>query len=110
MDPQIHGLVNLGNVHARLAPARAIELALARKEGMLAANGAFAAKTGVFTGRSPKDKYIVKRPTTEATIAFGSVNQPMDPGNFERLWERARTYFQRREVFVCDGIACADPA
>jgi phosphoenolpyruvate carboxykinase (ATP) len=110
MDSETLGLVNLGQIHSRLAPAQAIELALARQEGMLAANGAFVALTGPFTGRAPKDKYIVRRPESEANIAFGSVNQPLAPDDFERLWERARTYFQRRDVFICDGIACADPA
>ncbi len=109
MDLRTHGLVNLGPVHAQLSPARAIELALARNEGILAANGALVANTGAFTGRAAKDKYLVRRPASEAQLAFGSVNQPMDPANFERLWERARTYFQRREVFVFDGWACADP-
>jgi phosphoenolpyruvate carboxykinase (ATP) len=110
MDLRTHGLVNLGPVHAQLAPAPLIELALARNEGILAANGALVANTGAFTGRAAKDKYLVRRPASEAQLAFGAVNQPMDPANFERLWERARTYFQRREIFVFDGWACADPA
>jgi phosphoenolpyruvate carboxykinase (ATP) len=110
MDLRTHGLVNLGPVHAQLAPARLIELALVRNEGVLAANGALVANTGAFTGRAAKDKYLVRRPASEAQLAFGSVNQPMDPANFDRLWERAKAYFQRREIFVFDGWACADPA
>ena len=79
MDLRTQGLVNVGPVHAQLAPARSIELALARNEGMLADNGAFVAKTGTFTGRAAKDKYLVRRPSSEAHIALGPVNQPMDP-------------------------------
>jgi phosphoenolpyruvate carboxykinase (ATP) len=110
MDPRTHGLVNLGPVHAQLSPTRLIELALARKEGVLAANGAFVAVTVPFTGRAAKDKYIVRRPANDSQVTWGSVNQPMDPGAFERIWERAKTYLQRREVFTCDAWACADPA
>ena len=110
MDPRTHGLVNLGPVHAQLAPARLIELALARKEGVLASNGAFVANTVPFTGRAAKDKYLVRRPANDSHVAWGSVNQPMDPAVFERLWERAKTYYQRRELFTCDAWACADPA
>ena len=110
MDPRTHGLMNLGPVHEQLSPALWIELALARKEGVLASNGAFVANTVPYTGRAAKDKYLVRRPASQASIAFGPVNQPMDPGNFERLWERAKSYFQRREVFIHDGWACADPA
>jgi phosphoenolpyruvate carboxykinase (ATP) len=109
MDPRTHGLVNLGTIHAQLAPTRLIELALARKEGELAANGAFVANTVPFTGRAAKDKYIVHRPPHETQIAWGAVNQPMDADVFERLWERAKTYLQRRDVFTCDAWACADP-
>ena len=85
-------------------------MALARKEGQLAANGALVARTGAYTGRAAKDKYLVRRPSSEAQLAFGSVNQPMEPAAFERLWERAKAHFQGRELFVFDGWACTDPA
>ena len=110
MEPGAHGLLNLGAVHADLSPARLIEMAVVRKEGVLASNGAFVANTVPFTGRAAKDKYLVRRPANDSQIAWGAVNQPMEPATFERLWERARTYFQRREVFTCDAWACADPA
>ena len=110
MDLAAHGLMDTGPVHAQLAPARWIELALARKEGVLAGNGAFVAYTAPYTGRAAKDKYLVRRPGNDGQIAWGAVNQPMDPANFDRLWERGKTYLQRRELFVVDGWACADPA
>ena len=109
MDLSPHGLVDLGAIHAQLAPARWIEMALDRKEGVLASSGAFVAVTTPYTGRAAKDKYIVRRPANEAHVAFGAVNQPMDPANFDRLWDRARAHFQGRETFVFDGWACADP-
>lgn len=108
MDLRTHGLVNVGPVHAHLPPARWIELAIARKEGTLAASGAFVAVTTPYTGRAAKDKYVVRRPENEISVAFGPVNQPMDPSTFTRLWQRGLTHFQGRAVFVCDGWACAD--
>ena len=109
MDLRTHGLSNLGPVHAHLAPTLLIEMALARHEGVLAGNGAFVAYTAPYTGRAAKDKYIVRRPTNDAEVAWGTVNQPMEPARFERLWDSARTYFQGRELFVCDGWACRGP-
>jgi phosphoenolpyruvate carboxykinase (ATP) len=108
MDLREHGLLNLGPIHAQLAPAQWIELALVRKEGVLASNGALVANTVPFTGRAAKDKYIVRYPANEKTVNWGAVNQPLDADNFERLWDRAKTHFQHREVFVLDGWACAD--
>ncbi len=110
MDLRSHGLASLGTVHAQLAPARLVEIALARKEGVLVANGAFLAMTGSHTGRAAKDKYIVRRPENVSEVAFGSVNQPLDPGVFDRLWERGLAHYQGRDAFVHDGYACADPA
>src|SRR5688572_28153691 len=102
MDLRTHGLVNPGPVHAHLSPARLIEMALARKEGVIAANGAFVANTTPYTGRAAKDKYLIRRTTNEAQVAWGAVNQPMEPALFASLWERAKTYMQRRELFVAD--------
>lgn len=110
MDLREHGLVTSGPVHARVSPARWIEMALARKEGMLASNGAFVANTLPYTGRAAKDKYLVRRASNEKHIVWGAVNQPMEPAVFTHLWDRARGHLQRRELFVADGWACADPA
>ena len=109
MDLQRHGLVNPGTVHANLPPAALVELALRKREGMLADNGALVANTGSRTGRSPRDRYIVAEPASKDQIAWGSVNQPIEPDAYQRLLEKTRTYFQGRDLFVFDGWACADP-
>src|SRR5687768_2701047 len=103
MDLRTQGLLNLGPVHAQLAPAVLLERALARQEGVLTHNGAFVANTVPYTGRAAKDKFLVRRSVNETQIAWGAVNQPMDASNFGRLWERAQAYYQRRETFVTDG-------
>ena len=73
------------SVHANLATARLIELALARGEGQLASNGALQCDTGERTGRSPDDKYLEDTAGIHGNINWGKVNQPISPENFEKL-------------------------
>ena len=77
-----YGLVNLGTINWNLPTSVLIEQALARKEGVLAANGAFAATTGSHTGRSPKDKYIVSHEKYAEKIWWGENNHPMSHEHF----------------------------
>jgi len=105
-----YGLVNLGKIYWNLSPAVLVEHALARNEGMLASNGAFAATTGVHTGRSPKDKYVVANEESATKIWWGEINHPMSPEVFELVRNNLAAYLQGRDVFVLDAAACADPA
>ena len=109
MDLRSHGLINPGPVHANLSAAKLIELAVQRGEGSLASNGALVVHTGKYTGRAPRDKYVVRRPESHHHIWWGSINQPLDAERFDRLLERVQAYFDGRELFVFDGSACADP-
>jgi phosphoenolpyruvate carboxykinase (ATP) len=104
-----YGLVNLGKIHWNLSPATLVEHALARKEGQLAANGAFCAMTGAHTGRSPKDKFIVASEEHTDRIWWGDVNQPMDQEAFDTVRRSLADYLQGRDVFVHDAAAGADP-
>jgi phosphoenolpyruvate carboxykinase (ATP) len=103
------GLLNPGPVRANLSAAAWTELALARGEGFLSDKGALVAYTGDRTGRSPRDRYVVRDATTRDAVWWGPVNQPMEPAAFDRLHDKVRAYFQGRELFVFDGWACADP-
>ena len=104
-----YGLVNLGNVYWNFSPPVLIEHALARHEGELASNGAFAATTGPHTGRSPKDKFIVSNEESAAKIWWGDVNHPMSQEHFEAVRSSLAAYLQGRDVFVLDAAASADP-
>jgi len=104
-----YGLVNLGNINWNLEPAVLVEHALTRKEGVLAANGAFAARTGSHTGRSPKDKFIVSNEESSAKIWWGENNHPMTPETFEVVRRSLADYLQGRDVYVLDAAAGADP-
>src|SRR5438105_7490723 len=103
-----YGLVNLGNINWNLSPPELVEHALARGEGELASNGAFAATTGSHTGRSAKDKFIVSSEENAAKIWWGEYNHPMSQENFEVVRSSLAAYLQGRDVFVLDAVAWAD--
>lgn len=88
--------------HVNLSSAELIERAVARGEGRLSANGALVVNTGLRTGRSPKDRYIVDEPSTSSQIDWGNVNQPFDAGKFNALWERVNEYLTSQEHFVSE--------
>jgi phosphoenolpyruvate carboxykinase (ATP) len=98
-------------VHANLAAARLVELAIERGEGILAANGALNCLTGARTGRSPDDKYLEDTPAIHDRIAWGKVNQPVTPAHFEKLYARVMEYMRgKKDLFRFDGYAGGDPA
>jgi phosphoenolpyruvate carboxykinase (ATP) len=104
-----YGLVNLGNINWNLPPAVLVEHALAKGEAQLAANGALSATTGVHTGRSPKDKFIVSNEDQAARIWWGDVNHPMSPETFDIVRRSLADYLQGRDVYILDAAAGADP-
>src|SRR5690606_28294441 len=84
-------------------------IAIQHGEGVLADTGALAADTGKFTGRSPKDRYIVEDETTKEAVWWGAINQPVTPEQFDKLYDLVCTYFGQQELFVRDAYAGANP-
>lgn len=103
-----HGIRNVNHVYWNLPVARLYEQAVARGEGLIAADGPLLATTGRHTGRSPLDRFIVKDAETEKDIWWGSVNRSIGANEFEGLRSRVRAYLQNRDLFVFDGYAGAD--
>jgi phosphoenolpyruvate carboxykinase (ATP) len=95
-------------VHYNLPVAELVEHALRKGEGKLAANGALVSYTGKYTGRTPKDKYTVREPGSEANIWWDN-NAPMEPEVFERLRQKAYDYMSGQELYVIDTYGGADP-
>ncbi|MGB0931474.1 MAG: phosphoenolpyruvate carboxykinase (ATP) [Chitinophagales bacterium] len=90
-----------------LSPAALIEKTLTLGQGELTDSGALLIKTGEFTGRSPKDRYIVKDKTTEDTIDWGDVNIAIDTAYYDRLYKKVISHFNSlEEVYVRDAYAC----
>ena len=92
-----------------LTPAALYEEAIRRGEGMMADEGPLVCRTGEHTGRSPRDKFLVREPGTEKEIAWGAVNRAMDPADFDTLHRDVVGSLQRAEVYAQDCYAGADP-
>jgi phosphoenolpyruvate carboxykinase (ATP) len=103
------GLEHVAAAYWNLTPAELIEETIHRGEGFLTDTGALAVDTGEFTGRSPKDKFIVCDENTENTVWWGDINIKFDADKFDRLYNRVAAYLAGKEVFVRDSYACADP-
>jgi phosphoenolpyruvate carboxykinase (ATP) len=102
------GLSNIANAYWNLTPAELVEETILRGMGMLADTGAIAIDTGEFTGRSPKDRYVVFDAKTENSVWWGDVNIKYSEENYDKLYNRLTAYLQDKDVFVRDGYACAD--
>ncbi len=97
-------------VHANLAAPQLVAYAVRRGEGRLSTDGALVVRTGVHTGRSVADKYVVDEPETTGDVWWGKVNQKLDRSKFTGLTNRVLAYLQGRELFTQDLYAGADPA
>ncbi len=76
--------------------------ALEQNEGVLAENGALTVTTGLRTGRSPNDRFIVEESSTAADIDWGDINLPFDPVKFDALWVKVSDYLSKKDVFHSD--------
>jgi phosphoenolpyruvate carboxykinase (ATP) len=98
-----------GTVYENLTTEELVAKALERNEGVLTDCGALAADTGKFTGRSPKDKFLVKDETTENSAWWGNVNQPIAEDKFDGLVQKVLKHLEGKTVFARHSYACADP-
>jgi phosphoenolpyruvate carboxykinase (ATP) len=104
------GLTSLDRIHYQLSPQELTQDTLRTGEGVLSDTGALVIKTGEFTGRSPKDKFIVKDAITEDTIHWNEFNLPIDEKYFDIVQKEIMNYLdQKSELWIRDCYACADP-
>ncbi|MGU3537826.1 phosphoenolpyruvate carboxykinase [Methylobacterium sp. A54F] len=103
------GLRNLKAVHWNLEAPRLYEESLARGEARLARGGALVATTGSHTGRSPKDKFVVRDASTEGQVWWEN-NGAITPEQFETLYQDFLAHAEGRELFAQDLYGGADPA
>jgi phosphoenolpyruvate carboxykinase (ATP) len=92
-----------------LSPAELIEEALRNGEGVLASNGAIMCDTGKFTGRSPKDKFVVRDEKTDALVWWGDINHPISPEKASGLFKKMLAFASGRKLYIRDVLAGADP-
>ncbi len=93
-----------------LQPAALVEKTIVMGQGQLSSTGALVIKTGKFTGRSPKDRFIVKDDLTKDRIDWGEINIPTDLTTYQELYKKIITYSEGlKQIFVRDAYACANP-
>ena len=97
------------SVHYQCSPDQLHAKTIALKQGVEASSGALAINTGEFTGRSPKDRFIVKDAITKDKVWWGDINIPFSPTGFDKLYSKVITYINDKELYVRDSYVCADP-
>ena len=105
------GLNNVSKIHRNLNVDSLIDEILKNKEGVISSTGAPIVDTGKFTGRSPKDKYIVDEPSSNSQIWWGQVNQKIDEKVFDELFSKIVDYYNSdpNDTYMFDGYAGFDP-
>src|SRR5690606_1127888 len=102
-----YGIKNV-NVNYQLSPEELHDIAIKNEQGIEASSGALAVNTGEFTGRSPKDRFIVKDDVTKDRVWWGPVNIPFESDAFEKLYNKVSNYLSNKNIYVRDCYACAD--
>lgn len=103
-----YGIMN-AKVRYQLSAKELHKETLEKGQGKESDTGALAVDTGEFTGRSPKDRFIVKDEITRDRVWWGNINIPFEAENFDALYDRVTDYLSGKEVYVRDSYACSDP-
>ena len=104
-----HGILNPGRVHWNRGTAALYEEAIRGHEGIVAESGPLVCVTGVHTGRSPNDKFLVREPSSQDNVWWGKVNRSIEPGQFRAVRDELLTSLTGKELYVQDCVAGADP-
>ncbi len=107
-DLSKYGLENV-SAHWNLNGKTLQKLTVEKGMGTETENGTLCVNTGKFTGRSPKDRFLVKDDYTNDKVWWGRTNKPLNPENFDRLYYEVASYLSGKEVYVRDAYVCADP-
>ena len=102
-----YGIRN-ATVHYQLSPEELHYDTLEHGLGTETNSGALAINTGAFTGRSPKDRFIVKDEITRDKVWWGDINIPFDAAKFDKLYDKVANYLSDKEIYTRDAYACAE--
>lgn len=100
--------ISSDKVKWNLSPEELTQIALDKNQVEKASSGAINILTGKFTGRSPKDRFIVKDEITEDKIWWGDINIPFDSDKFDALYNKVVQHLSDKEIYVRDAFACSD--
>ena len=96
-------------INYNLSSTKLIEESIKNNEGILSENGALVCETGKYTGRSPKNRYIVKDNITSNTVNWGDTNIPFAENDFDNLLKKIKSYISNKKLYIRDAYACTDP-
>lgn len=96
------------HIHYQLSSEKLHQITIEKGQGVEVNSGALAINTGEFTGRSPKDRFIVKDDITKDEVWWGEINLPFATDQFDKLYDKVVDYLSGKEIFVRDVYACAD--
>ncbi|EEG76566.1 phosphoenolpyruvate carboxykinase (ATP) [Dethiobacter alkaliphilus] len=102
-----NNLIEPKRAQRNLSVMQLVDAALAGEEGVLTSTGALRALTGEYTGRSPKDKFIVDEPSIRSQIDWNN-NKKLAPEYFQRIYAMVMDYVREHDMYVFDGFAGAD--
>ena len=105
-----HLSITSDKINYQLSPAQLHERVIINKQGVESNTGALVITTGEFTGRSPKDRFIVKDQITKDLVWWGDINIPFSPFKFDLLYDKVTKYLSKKEIYVRDSYACSDPS
>ncbi|MBT3793376.1 MAG: phosphoenolpyruvate carboxykinase [Rhodospirillales bacterium] len=103
-----HGIKNAKSVFWNLAEPALYEESIRRSEGLIAPGGSLVVETGEYTGRSPKDKFIVEEPSSRDDIWWGAVNKSISEDNYNAIRAKIVDYYKDHDLFIQDAYAGAD--
>lgn len=103
---ETYGIKN-AKVKYQLTPEELHQITIEKGQGVESSTGALAINTGEFTGRSPKDRFIVEDAITKDRVWWGNINIPFESDKFEKLYNKVVDYLSGKEIFVRDSYACA---
>ena len=95
-------------VYHNLPPAELEEISIEKGMAQRSSLGAIAIDTGKFTGRSPKDRFIVEDDITRDSVWWGDVNRKFSSDKFDALLSRMADYLHNKQIYIRDAYACAD--
>ncbi len=103
-----YGLENV-TAHWNLDGETLQKITIEKGMGTQTENGTLCINTGKFTGRSPKDRFLVKDAYTKDKVWWGRINKPLDSDKFEMLYNEVAKYLSGKEIYVRDAYVCAYP-
>ena len=100
--------IKSAEINYQLSPEELHDISIQEGQGIETISGALAVNTGEFTGRSPKDRFIVRDAITKDRVWWSDINIPFDPDKFEKLYRKVTDYLSYKSLYVRDCFACAD--